>query len=195
MSVVESFAEFAQQFTLLGLFFNSIGAFALLGPELESIARFWSALDRRHVKDLLTRLEEGETLKAEKVRGFDDLKTLIQETARSPGVTGRPYEREQLAEEDLLKTFDVVEGHDEHARYRESGTGKGAAISIENLRSASDRYTGERSVYFKGGALLIAAGFYFQFVAEVASFNPPASLAVFLIGFLGITLVGRNISQ
>lgn len=154
LSALSLFKSNLEVIGLIGLLLDAGGALLVLGPEIPTVARLATYVERRRMSQRLEKLiEEGELHE-----GVELLDRLYQEmkTAPNPG-------------------FGVqeLEIRDDRVIFGNEGLDNGQRISrtIDDFRKWIDDYPGiDREYYLAGGGLLLL-GFLFQIVAQSATIN------------------------
>lgn len=152
--LLKTFESSLNLITLIGLILDAVGAILVLGPDVPTVSRVATKVERRHMNNLLEELARKGKLH-ENVEPFDRLFKEMQ------GPKPIPFDVEEMTMEENRVVFGS----------RGLENGDRTSKTMEDFQEWIDKYRGiDREYYLAGGGLLLM-GFLFQIVAQSASIS------------------------
>lgn len=179
---IQTFASFVEYFVAVGLIFDMIGAVIVLGPDLPPLARAATTWERHQLKRLASRIRDGDTL-TQNHSGFEYLQTAVGQ-GHVEGATDRPFQAQSDGPQSLFWQFEEIEGLDDSVEIRNATGSAASRFSYEDLEAWVENFTGDETTYFVVGGFMLVSGFFFQFIAELATIDLAFSLLAFITGVI-----------
>jgi hypothetical protein len=164
LGLLDAFESSLNLIALLGLILDAGGAILVLGPDVPTVSKIATVVERREMNFLFQKLKKKGRLH----KNVEPFNRLFQQNWAGNPV---PFEVEELVIEDNK----VIMGK------RDLKDGERTSISLEEFQQWIDNYRGmDREYYLAGGGLLLV-GFLFQIVAQSADLFIWLSVLTFLI--------------
>lgn len=178
---------------LVGLVFDIIGAIAVLGPNLEPIARAMTFWDRRKLKNLVSKLErEGRISVGDS--SFQYLRIAVGQSHKE-GRSHRPATFEEGDPMDFFWNFDIAEKEEARLTFREMDGGRQFHYNMPELKKDVENFTATAKDYYWMGLFLFISGFFLQGVNQLATISEVWSLIVFIVIGSIISILGYVIQR